>query len=92
MVDENARRGKIEGGAKVKAVKRRRERKRGKELGEKTAVLAKMENEVKCKLTAFNINSKTIALAREGNRSKAERGRERSRGEPGYVPQKEKSI
>lgn len=71
MVDENARRGKIAGGCKSKGRRVRREGERGK--GQKTAVLAKMENEVKCKLTAFNINSKTIALAREGNRSKAER-------------------
>jgi len=46
--------------AKVKA--KWWESKRKKE----TAVLAKMENDVKCKLTAFNINSKTIAVhARE---------------------------
>lgn len=38
---------------KVKGKKARRER-------GKSAVLAKMENDVKCKLTAFNINSKTI--------------------------------
>lgn len=36
------------------------EKVKGKNVEGKSAVLAKMENDVKCKLTAFNINSKTI--------------------------------